>query len=79
LSVSIQNIGPLIVSGMLRYDAFNAQGNKVAYADFQIMDMAPGTSRSLQNDLRDSKTNEPLETCSDVARVEQTTVPGCLE
>ena len=77
LSVSIRNGGPLTVSGMLHYDAFDADGSKVAYTDFQITDLAPGTSRSLQNDLLDFQTNKPLESCSNVSRVEETTVPGC--
>ena len=77
LNVSIFNGGHLTVSGMLHYDAFNAEGSKVAYADFEITDLTIGSSRSLQNDLLDFQTNKPLENCSDVSRVEETTVPGC--
>ncbi len=77
LSVSIFNGGHLTVSGMLHYDAFNAEGSKVAYADFQVTDLTIGSSRSLQNDLLDFQTNKPLESCSNVSRVEETTVPSC--
>ena len=77
LIVSIQNLGTLPVSGVLHYDAFDAEERNVAFTDIQVTNLAPGDSTRLENDLREVDSNKLLRDCSNVARVEATRMPNC--